>query len=110
MPPSVAAVHVTPLKVLNNSATHNISLDLTLIGVPKGAQVKVRDVWEGRDDATLVTDGVINRAVSRRFPLTPLRFWLFTPELQWQPRGKMAYLTGGVSTGNARARCARIAR
>jgi hypothetical protein len=24
--------------------------------------------------------------VSRRFPLTPLRCWLFTPDLQWQSR------------------------
>jgi Na+/glutamate symporter len=26
--------------------------------------------------------------VRSRFPLAPLRNWLFTPELQWQPRGK----------------------
>jgi hypothetical protein len=26
--------------------------------------------------------------VSRRFPLIPLQHCLFTPELQWQPRGK----------------------
>ena len=32
---------------------------------------------------------------------TPLRNWLFTPELQWQPRGYTANLTG-VRTGNAR--------
>ena len=25
---------------------------------------------------------------------TPLRCWLFTPELQWQSRGKMGDLTG----------------
>jgi hypothetical protein len=24
----------------------------------------------------------------------PLRYWIFTPELQWQPRGTLAYLTG----------------
>jgi hypothetical protein len=24
----------------------------------------------------------------------PRQNWLFTPELQWQPRGKVAYLTG----------------
>ena len=40
----------------------------------------------------------------RRFPLTPLHNSLSTPESQWQPRGKTAYLTG-VSTGNA---CGRI--
>jgi hypothetical protein len=28
-----------------------------------------------------------------RVPLTPLQYWLFTPELQWQPRGQTAYLT-----------------
>jgi hypothetical protein len=25
---------------------------------------------------------------------SPLRYWLCTPELRWQPRGEMAYLTG----------------
>ena len=39
--------------------------------------------------------------VSRRFPLTPLQnCCLFIPELQWQSRGTVAYLTG-VRTGNA---------
>ena len=32
--------------------------------------------------------------------LIPLQYWLFTPGLQWQCRGKIAYLTG-VWTGNA---------
>ena len=26
--------------------------------------------------------------------MPPLRYWLFTPELQWQPKGQTAYLTG----------------
>jgi hypothetical protein len=46
--------------------------------------------------------------VSRRVRLIPLRNGLFTPELQWQSRGTMAYLTG-VQTGNARG-SARIVR
>jgi hypothetical protein len=29
-----------------------------------------------------------------RHVLTPLQYWLFTPELQWQSRGKRAHLTG----------------
>ena len=36
----------------------------------------------------------IETMVRRRFRLTPLRNSLFTPELQWQARGKTAYLTG----------------
>ena len=32
--------------------------------------------------------------VSERFPFTSLRNRLFTPELQWQSRGQLAYLTG----------------
>jgi hypothetical protein len=28
----------------------------------------------------------------------PLRYWLFTPELQWQSRGEMAFLTGVAIT------------
>jgi hypothetical protein len=40
--------------------------------------------------------------VSEGSPLTPLQYWLFTPEIQWQSRGTMAYLTG--ATGNARTR------
>ena len=38
--------------------------------------------------------------VSRRFPLIPFQHSLFTPELQWQSRGKLAHLTG-VQTENA---------
>jgi broad specificity phosphatase PhoE len=32
--------------------------------------------------------------VSERFPLIPLQYWLFTPELQWQSRGKWRILQG----------------
>jgi hypothetical protein len=32
--------------------------------------------------------------VSERFPLIPLRNWLLTPELQWEPRGKRRILPG----------------
>jgi hypothetical protein len=39
--------------------------------------------------------------VSERFRwMRPHRYCLFTPELKWQPRGEMAYLTG-VPAGNA---------
>jgi hypothetical protein len=40
---------------------------------------------------TLYIYGVSHREECR---MPPLRYWLFTPELQWQPRGQTAYLTG----------------
>jgi hypothetical protein len=43
------------------NATHMISLDLSVIGVPKGQQVRVRDVWAGQEDAAVT--GVISRDV-----------------------------------------------
>jgi hypothetical protein len=42
--------------------------------------------------------------VYRRFRCQPLRNCLFTPELQWQPRGKRRILQGCAQTGNAWAR------
>jgi hypothetical protein len=45
-------------------------------------------------------DGV----VSERFRSAPLQHCLFTPELQWQSRGKRRISQGGVPTGNAHDR------
>jgi hypothetical protein len=42
----------------------------------------------------------IKRINRQRHPFIPLEYWLFTPELQWHSRGKMAYLTGAST-----ARC-----
>ena len=49
----------------------------------------------------------VNHQVRERFRSTPLENWLFTSELQWQPRGKLAYITGvhtGTAWDSARAR------
>jgi hypothetical protein len=42
----------------------------------------------------LSKDWALSVTRESRFPFIPLQHWLFTPELQWQSRGKMAYLTG----------------
>jgi hypothetical protein len=41
------------------------------------------------------------QSVSQSCPLTPLQNCLFTPELQWQPRGDRRISQGWVQTGNA---------
>jgi hypothetical protein len=61
MPPDAPSAIAKLPTVDSQNATHTISLDLSLIGVPKGEQVKVRDVWARQDQAT-VTD-VITREV-----------------------------------------------
>ena len=63
----------------------------------------IGDGWQDHEGCLTFADEanvVASAKVSERFPLIPLHYWLFTPELQWQPRGKMAHLTG-VQTGNA---------
>jgi hypothetical protein len=51
-------------------------------------------------------DAAQSYMVSKRaFPVDvqpPLQYCLVTPELQWQPRGKMDISQGWVLTGNAR--------
>ena len=52
----------------------------------------------GVNSQSILTVGIEGAGVPRGYP--PLQYWLFSPELRWQPRGKLAYLTG-VWTGNA---------
>jgi hypothetical protein len=37
---------------------------------------------------------VAKASVTQRFPFIPLQYWLFTPELLWQSRGKWRILQG----------------
>ena len=54
------------------------------------AEAEVAEAWLGESSESVVGD------------VTPLRYRLFTPELQWQSRGKTAYLTGrGANCGRA---------
>ena len=46
---------------MGGNGTHTFELDLSVIGVPKGAQVTVRDVWAGENRAAAT--GRITRAV-----------------------------------------------
>jgi hypothetical protein len=57
-------------------------------------------------DPTVSTEHPQRLVGVARTPGAPLRYWLFTPELQWQSRGTLAYLTGvrGVPLSEARER------
>ena len=62
---------------------------------------KTGNLWKDRASfqqkglySMVLLDGNDNVEVTQRFPFIPLQYRLFTPELQWQSRGKWRILEG----------------
>ena len=70
---------------------------------PTHPSVPAVDPWLAVTSQGYITAVILSGVVAAAL-LPSLRYWLFTPEIQWQPRGNVLILSGVVAFGGLKAR------